>query len=226
VLDDTLVARALSKHGLSFGDPDARTPYLLHQYPGDRARSGMPTAAALDMGKRQSGCLLHCRGVLAADEVDGVTTWDGKQRDVLRESYASPAFLGRVEAMLQKLARARGLLLEQLYAGTDLPDLEPADIVVMGLGGSLPTEEPARSEHLRTWGGIAHGFVVIGRDGYLVESSDGGQTDAANAGRPTLIRRRERRLERRGNGWWLVSAGDARRLNWRLRAGHLPLRRS
>lgn len=223
-LDDTLVARALSRQGQCYGAPDTRTPYLLGQYPGDVARSGMPTAAAQDMGRRQSGCLLFGRGVLAADEVDGVVSWGGKPRDVLRESYASPAFLGKVEAMLLVLARARGCLIERMWTGDDLPDLRPADLLVIGQGGSPPTD-PAEERRWRLeWGGVAHGAFVVERSGYLVSSVDGGVADGANGGKPTAIRACARRLERRPNGWWLCSASSDRRLNYVIRCGALPLR--
>lgn len=220
MLADTLVRRALDCNGLSYGDGRTRAAYLRHQYPGDTAFNRN------DMGRHQSGCLLHVRGLLAADEVDGVISWGGRQLDVLRGPYAGP-LCGRIETILYELARQRGLLTERLYQGDAVPELQPGDLVVIGQGGSRPTDSIQRQLWQADWGDIAHGFLVTGVDegGLVVESSDGGQTDSLNSGHPTAIRRVERRLERRRNGWWLASdSGKARRLNWRLRAGELPLR--
>jgi hypothetical protein len=220
VLADTLIARALTCDGLSYGDGRTRQAYLLHQYPTDTPFNRN------DMGKRQSGCLLHVRSLLAAEGVAGEIDWRGRLLDVLRAPYAGE-LLGTIETILQELARQRGLLTEGLFRGAEVPELLPADLVVIGQGGRAPVDPIQRQLWQTDWGGVAHGFLVTGvsDDKIEIESSDGGQTDKLNSGYPTAIRRVVRRLERRRNGWWLVSDdGRARRLNWRLRCSDLPLR--
>jgi hypothetical protein len=227
MLSDTLIARALSCEGLSYGDPSTQRAYLLHQYPGDRTAAGEPDANARQMGERQTGCLLTVRGNLAADEVDGTISWRGAPLDVLRCSYALPGVLSFVETLLVQLGRQRGLLVDH---GPELAALELADVVLIGQGGQAPSDEGERAKWRAAWGGLAHGFLVTGlsTDGQgrtLVESIDGGQIDPRNGGRCTAIRRVTRRLEMRGGNPWLVSSdGGARRIGWRLRAGALPCR--
>lgn len=224
-LADTLVARTLERVDLSYGA--TRDPYLRAVLPGDVDAEGSPNVQAVEMGSHQSSCLLFGRGVLAADEVDGVITWAGAPLDVLRCPYADRRVLGRVEALLLELARQRGLLVNH-YDQKAMRDIQPGDLLVIGYGGSLPTDPAERARHLAVWGGVAHGLVVTeahDEGGMLtVVSVDGGQVDPANGGRPTAIRRVVRTLERRENGWWLGNGFGRRRLNWRLRCPELPVR--
>lgn len=231
MLADTLVRMGLERAGASYGNRARRREYLLHQYPGDVGPNGEPTWTADNLGKSQSGCLLTLRGLLAhqrradgSPELDGRTPWGGREVDLLRCTYGQP-FTGHIEGMLQTFARHRGLLDEQLYRGADAPQLRPGDFVIIGSRGSAPTDSVQADLWRRDWGGSIHGFLVTGIEGTTVHSVDGGQTDIENHGAPTAIKPCKRELVRQVNGWWLRSAdGRQRRLNWRLRAGELPLR--
>lgn len=218
-LADTLVARALECDGLSFGDLAKRPLYLLHQYNGDVTAEGSPTAAATDMGRGQYGCILHGRGLLAEDEVDGTIVYHGKSMDILRCAYAP--LIGQIEGMMQAFAKARRLLVD---SGDDLSDIQPADLVVIGMGGQAPSDPAAKAKWLADWGGVAHGVFVTGVSGDKIESVDGGQSDEKNPPHGSAIKRCERRLVKHANGWWLHDNHGARRINWRLRCADLPLR--
>lgn len=221
MIADSTVAFALDAEGASFGDADRRHEYLRACYPYD---SG---AAAEEMGRHQSACLLFARGCLSrqlqADgrpEIEGVITWRGAPMDALRTPYAKT--IGLIEPLLYEWAKARGHLHTALWQGDALvdgteipPEIIPGDIVVVGSLSVRPQLEPYRSKWLAQWGGVTHGFVVTGVNGYTVESVDGGQTDERNQGKPTAIKARTRQLSRRPSGWWL---GD-RRLNYLIRVG-------
>jgi len=230
VLGDTLARMALERAGASWGDPARRREYLLHQYPGDRTPAGEPSWAAGDMGRRQSGCLLTCRGTLAAQrradgsaELDGLTPWHGRQVDLLRCTYGAP-FLGLIEPMLLEYGRHRGVLREGVWRAEEPPPLAPGDILTIGNLGQAPKDPIQRQLWLHDWGGLVHGFMVVDVDGLRVGSVDGGQSDRLNSGFPTAIRRVDRTLERRSNGWWLVNGdGKARRCNWLLKASELAV---
>lgn len=223
LLADTIVALALECNGLSYGDPERREAYLRHQYPSDS------WANALEMGRRQSGCLLHARSLLSrqrrgdgSPELDGRILWQGAQVDLWAAPYAAKGQLGMIEGLLWELARQRGLLVANAGETEAPPELRPSDLVVIGQGGQPPLDPAERERWRRRWGGLAHGLVVTGAEGLEVESSDGGQTDPLNAGRPTAILRRLRRLVRREGGWWLEDAAGARRIGWIFRMGDLP----
>lgn len=225
-LADTLVARALGRVDLSYGD--TRDDYLRAILPGDVDADGNPNAAAIEMGSHQSSCLLHGRGVLAADEVDGTIEWAGQSLDVLRCPYADKRVMTRVEALLLELARQRKQLVNHYDQGA-MRNIRPGDLLVIGYGGSLPKDPVERARHIAIWGGVAHGLVVVEvheepGGGLTVVSIDGGQADPRNGSKPTAIRRVVRTLERRENGWWLGNGFGHKRLNWRLRCSELRLR--
>ncbi len=204
----TILDLAKGAVGLRFGDPALRPTYLALQYPGD------PPAVAAEMGRHQSGCLLFYRGLAARAGLDGRASWRGAVRDLLREPYGAPVYLGKVEGLLQEWAKAHRLIRPELWRGDSPPELQPGDLVAVGNLGSPPALEPHRGQWQRDWGGVTHGLVVERVEGVTVHSIDGGQTDARNGGRPTAITRRERKLERRPSGWWL----GGRRLSWLIRA--------
>jgi hypothetical protein len=214
---DSLVSTALSYQNFSYGDPDKRRAYLLHQYNGDVDDTGEPTAAAKEFGKTQYGCLLHARGVLAENQVDGTIPFRGKLVDVLRCSYRVP-YLGLVETMLQELARARGLLVMHTDQES-IADVQPADLLVIGEGGQAPADPAQRQVWLANAGGVAHGVFVTGVDGQTIESVDGGGIDPLNSCHGSLIRRCVRTVGVRNGKLWL----NDRRISWRLRCADLPV---
>lgn len=219
MIADSTVLFALDAEGLSYGDTDRRAAYLEACYPHDSATD------AADMGRSQSACLLFARGCLSrqrrADgtpEIPGQITWRGGPFDALRTPYAKT--IGQIEVLLYEWAKQRGHLHAALWQGDATatgaeipPEIVPGDIVVVGSLSVPPQIEPHRTTWARTWGGVTHGFVVTGVSGREVESVDGGQTDERNSYKPTAIRARSRRLERKDSGWWL---GD-RRLNYLVR---------
>lgn len=208
-LEDTVIRLALEMDGWAYGDPLTRDSYLWVCYPGDTPRD----AAAL--GRQQSTCLLFLRGLLARQRNEGGYELDGVVGgiDRLRAPYVQR--IGLVEGDLRALAKTRGWLTEGAWGGDTMPTLPAGSMLVIGNLGEPPKDPVERARWQATWGGVAHGLLVTGRSGHQVESMDGGQTDPRNAHRPTSIRYRTRVLERRGNGWWLVSpSGDARRLNY------------
>ncbi len=210
--DDTNTLLALDTVGLSYGDPKKRHKYARTIHPFD------DLATAVQMASTQSACLLHARAILAvqkdADDawcLPGEITRNGRRVDALRTPYAQT--LGQIETLLTEWGRQHGYLTPDPWRGVDPPDIRPGDIVLVGQGGSPPKDAVARAQWLQKWGGVAHGFVVVGTGGAEVMSVDGGQPDPLNGNRPTAIRSRTRTLVRKANGWWL---GD-RRLNWRIR---------
>lgn len=216
---DTLCARALECNGLSYGNLTTRLPYLKHCYGGDVTPQGNPNADAQSMGSGQYACQLHQRGVLAEDEVDGMIVYRGKEVDILRCAYAP--YIGQIDAMLQALGKARGLL---VTGGDALGDIQPADLVTIGMGGKAPDDPAEKARWLAEWGGVAHGVFVTGVRGTTILCTDGGQQDPANVPHGTAIANCERYLVKRTNGWWLADAHGAKRINWRIRGGALPLR--
>lgn len=210
--DDTNVMAALDTVGLSYGDPKKRPDYARAIHPFD------DPAAAVQMASTQSACLLHARAILATQK-DGGDAWclpgeitlNGRRIDALRTPYAKT--VGQIETLLTEWGRQHGYLTDRFHRGDAQPDIRPGDIVLVGQGGSPPSDPVARAKWLQEWGGVAHGFVVVGTGGAEVMSVDGGQTDTLNRGLPTAIRPRTRTLVRKANGWWL---GD-RRLSWRIR---------
>lgn len=227
MLADTVVALALSLEGASYGNATRRAEYLAHQYPGDTPFN------AKDMGSHQSGCLLFARGCLAhqrradgSPEIDGTITWNEQRLDALRAPYAAPELLGMIDGLLQELASQRGLLVRDCYKRPDLPELlAPGDILAIGALGRPPLDSVQADLWRRHWGGLLHGFVVVGTDGLTVERIEGGKTDPLNGHRPTAIQRGVSPLERRPDGWWLLEGGGkARRCNWLFRASRLEAR--
>ena len=210
--EDTNVMAALDTVGLSYGDPKKRPAYARAIHPFD------DLAAAVQMASTQSACLLHARAILATQQ-DGDGAWclpgeialNGRKVDALRTPYAKT--LGQIETLLTEWGRQHGYLTPHFHRGDAQPDIRPGDLVMVGQGGSPTRDKAVRAQWEREWGGVAHGFVVVGTGGAEVMSVDGGQTDTLNRGLPTAIRSRTRTLVRKGNGWWL---GD-RRLNWRIR---------
>lgn len=215
--DDTNTLLAIDAVGLSYGDPKKRTAYARAIHPFD------DLAAAVQMASTQSACLLRARAILATQK-DGDDAWclpgeitlNGRKIDALRTPYAKT--IGQIETLLTEWGRQHGYLTPDLWRGVDPPDIRPGDLVLVGQGGSPPSDPVARAKWLQEWGGVAHGFVVVGTGGAEVMSVDGGQDDHLNLDskgrpRPTAIRPRTRTLVHKHNGWWL---GD-RRLNWRIR---------
>lgn len=195
-----LIEAAESAADLSYGDPATRARYLAWLYPGDTPHD------ANDMGKGQYACLLHARACLRACDLEGEVSYRGRTVDLLRCSYK--AYIGQIEGMLETLARARGW-----YETTDLHDVRPADILIVGYGGQAPKDPTEYARWKATWGGVAHGMVVTATDGATIYHTDGGQTDVRNAGRGTAILRCESQLDVRGTQAWI----DGRRIRWRLR---------
>lgn len=213
-LDDTLVARALQCPGLSYGNPATRAAYLALHYPGDTPKD------AAEMGAKQSACMLFVRGLLAGDETDGMITYRGKLVDILRGPYA--AYVGQIGPMLSTLGQQKKIITSEQAA---FSDVQPADMIVIGQGGSAPQDAAAKAAWLRDWGGLEHALFVTGFDGDVVESVDGGQTDPQNASRSTAVATRRRTLIKRNGVLWLADdSGAARRIGWRLRCGALPVR--
>lgn len=212
-LADTYVAATLDAIGLSYGDEALRSAYLSHCYPGDTL------ADARSMGAVQSACMLHARGGLVEAGANGVIRWGGKQIDILRCPYAGP-MLGRIEEMLLALGKANRVLEQDRFAVGE--GIQASDILGMGYGSRRPTDPGELARWLSEYGGLAHGSVVTGVEGVVIECGDGGQPDPKNGGKPTAIRRVERTLERRANGWWLSGSAGPRRITWRLRAADLP----
>jgi hypothetical protein len=215
--DDTNVMLALETEGLSYGDKAKRPAYARAIHPFDTA------ADAVQMASTQSACLLHARAILATQQdgdgawcLPGEVTLHGRRVDALRTPYART--LGQIETLLTEWGRQHRYLTPNFHRGDAVPDIRPGDLVMVGQGGSPPKDPTARQRWLAEWGGVAHGFVVVGTGGDAVMSVDGGQDDFANLDdkkrpRPTAIRARTRTLVRKANGWWL---GD-RRLAWRIR---------
>ena len=215
--DDTNTLLALETEGLSYGDKSKRSAYAKAIHPFD------DLAAAVQMASTQSACLLHARAILATQKdadgawcLPGEITLNGRRIDALRTPYAKT--IGQIETLLTEWGRQHGYLTPQFHRGDAQPDIRPGDLVMVGQGGSPPKDATARQRWLQEWGGVAHGFVVVGTGGAEVMSVDGGQDDHANLTpqgrpRPTAIRARTRTLVRKASGWWL---GD-RRLAWRIR---------
>lgn len=195
-----LVHAAETAADLSYGARDKRAAYLAWLYPGDAA------ADAADMGSKQYACLLHARACLRACDLEGEVSYHGKTVDLLRCAYAP--YIGQIEGMLETLARARGW-----YETTDLHEVRPADILIVGYGGSAPKDPTEYARWKATWGGVAHGMVVTAVDGKTIFHTDGGQKDVRNAGRGTAILRCESQLSVRGTQAWI----DGRRVRCRIR---------
>ena len=205
---DAIVNTALAQEGLSYGAD--RMPYLALCYAGDTAQD------AAEMGRRQSSCGLVARGILRIAEVDGGLIWQGVAVDVLRDPYARLMQHGCYAiTLLETLGRDRQLWVPAREGG----DPQPGDIIVIG------ADTPG-------WGGGEHVLTCVDRDGDLVESIDGGQTDPANGGHSTAVRKRQRTLVRvpGTEELWLASAPqlaegrpvNGRRIQGWLRAGELP----
>ena len=215
--EDTNVMAALDTVGLSYGDPKKRPEYARAIHPFD------DLAAAIQMAATQSACLLHARAILATQK-DGDDAWclpgeitlNGRRIDALRTPYAKT--IGQIETLLTEWGKQHGYLTPHFHRGDAQPDIRPSDLVMVGQRGSPPADPAERAKWLQEWGGVAHGFVVVGTGGDAVMSVDGGQDDHLNLDdkkrpRPTAIRSRTRTLVHKPNGWWL---GD-RRLRWRIR---------
>lgn len=213
MLQDTIVAMALEKVGLCYGDPKKRPAYRDFVYAFDAPHED-------EFASKLISCLMFAKALMAHNEVDGRILWHGVTRDVLRESYVN--FVGRIDTIHQELARQNGLLLkydthtpEQLFQA-----IEPGCLVVHGAGGQLPKEEPARTHHLAAWGGIAHGLVVTALAlGKEVISVDGGQLDPKNNSRSTAIKECKRELSVRKGQLWLGS----RRVNYVFPMHKMPV---
>lgn len=174
---------------LAWGPISTREAYTAALYPHDTPGD------AHSMARAQSSCGLVCEAALRAGGCDAA--W-------LRLPYASSLHGTRYPAVVaqETAARQRGVWIDALR-GTDA---RPQVGDMVRIGGDTPGV---------TWSdpGVyagAHVLTVIGIDGDHVESIDGGQTDAANGGRPTAIRRVSRVLATRGDALWLVSPSTGR----------------
>lgn len=188
---DAIVAAALHHCGLSFSGP-SRAIYLEALYPADAS------AARAQMGTSQSSCGLTCEAILRLAEVDGTMRWRGVERDWLRVPYAERLRVSACAVAVQaELGRQRGLWcsVEKHVEGAQLP--ESGDMLL--IGHSAPG-----------WGGVEHVFTVVSRDGLLLTSIDGGQTDQGNGGRPTAIREVTRELVEVRGELWAATPGSSR----------------
>lgn len=213
MLQDTIVAMAREKVGLCYGDPAQRAAYRDFVYAFDGADAEY-------FARTLISCLMFAKALMAHNEVDGRLRVHGRERDVLRESYAH--FPGQIDSLLQGLASRNGLLVSHLHATPYQlrAAIEPGCLVVHGAGGQLPKEQEARDRHLAQWGNIAHGMVVTGLEGETVLSVDGGQLDVMNANRSTAIAERERAFSLRGSGQlWL----GGRRVNYVFPMHKMPV---
>lgn len=212
MLQDTIVAMAREKVGLCYGDPAKRAAYRDFVYAFDGVH-------AEEFASKLISCLMFAKALMAHNEVDGRLVVAGRERDVLRESYAN--FPTMIDSLLQGLAKRHGLLVDQSTASIDklVAAIEPGCLVVHGAGGQLPKEQEARDRHLAQWGGIAHGMVVTEVNGNTVRSADGGQLDKLNDHRSTAIAERERAFSLRNGKLWLGN----RRVNYVFPMHKMPV---
>lgn len=212
MLQDTIVAMALEKVGLCYGDPSKRPAYrdFIYAFDGPDAD---------DFASKMMSCLMLAKALMAHNEVNGVITYRGARRDVLRESYAN--FLTQIDLIMVGLAKENKLLVrnEDVSAEMLRAAIEPGCLVVHGAGGQLPKEEKARQAHLALWGGVAHGLVATMIEGDTVLSVDGGQLDPLNQNRCTAVLARERDFSIRKGKLWL---GD-RRVNYVFPMHKMPV---
>jgi len=192
---DAIVSTALAQEGKSYS-ADADEYETLLQVPDADARA-------------MYSCGLTCRAICRIAEVSGLIDWHGQPLEVLRDPYSKCASRGCYAiTCIVALGMARGL-----WVSTSRHDgqAEPiaGDMVV--IGGS-----PSGA-----WGGPEHILTVTGRDGAMVESIDGGQTDARNGYHGTAIRKVTRELLSvpAHHELWLVTPGSKRQLNGRPVAG-------
>lgn len=167
-----IVAAALAHTGLGYGGTQARRlAYAEWLFPHD-----LP-AARLQMASAMSSCGLHA---LSCWRVAGV------QDAALRAPYATR--IGRAVADVVGIAMRQGAWVDCTRAAPATSP-EAGDVVLIGR-----ESDPA-------YGGPSHVVVVTGRDGALVESSDGGQPDPYGGGGCVAILARRR--------VWDVSTGVA-----------------
>ena len=212
MLQDTIVAMALEKIGLCYGDPAKRAAYrdFIYAFDGPHAD---------EFASEMISCLMFAKALMAHNEVNGVITYRGVRRDVLHESYVN--FIGQIDLLIQGLAKQNDLLVrsDDASAYELRAAIDPGSLVVHGALGRLPKGEKEKAEHLATWGGIAHGLVVTGVEGETVLSVDGGQLDELNKNRSTAIEARERDFSIRKGKLWL---GD-RRVNYVFPMHKMPV---
>jgi peptidoglycan hydrolase-like protein with peptidoglycan-binding domain len=175
-----IVAAALAHVGLGYGGTQARRlAYAEWLFPLDNRTQAQQMASAM------SSCGLHA---LACWRVAGV------QDDALRAPYATR--IGRAVADVVSIAQRHGAWVD---ATRGVPDTEPqaGDVVLIG------------RESDPSYGGVSHVVVVTGRDGAIVESSDGGQPDPHGGGGCVAILARRRAYDGSGAFPWLRTADGA-----------------
>jgi len=175
-----IVAAALAHVGLGYGGTQARRlAYAEWLFPHDNRTQAQQMASAM------SSCGLHA---LSCWRVAGV------QDAALAAPYATR--IGRAVVDVVSIAMRHGAWVD---ATRGVPDSEPqaGDVVLIG-------REPDPS-----YGGPSHVVVVTGRDGSLVESSDGGQPDPHGGGGCVAILARRRAYDGSTGQAWLRTADGA-----------------
>jgi hypothetical protein len=98
---DAIVAKALSRAGLSYGEtPEAYTAFIL---PLDAPN------VADDLADSEASCGLVCEAIMRESECDGAIVRNGRTFDGLRMPYAERAKLLVTVPFQEELARQRGL---------------------------------------------------------------------------------------------------------------------
>jgi hypothetical protein len=175
---------------------DGATPdaYQAALYPYDTP------AARREMARSQYSCGLTCESILRDSHVDGTLARHGVTQDWLRVPYASR--LGDVIVLQRQLGQHHGCWTDAIRRGDALP--EAASMVELE--------------------GPVHVLTVIARDGWQLETVEGGQPDPIT-GHGSAIHHKRRQVVVTGGQLWLRDAGTTsggRRVVGWLRAGELP----